>query len=178
MHKTMIVLSGLLAVTALSLGQPAAAQNASAPSQTPPPADARGPAIQAHQMIDLDSLLERLGRDLGKEFVVSPVAPRMLASVDTNVRTASLDSLRALLRANSLIAISSGDQILILPDAFARTMPTRIVQTDDADVSDHEIVTRKRDARSDVGHQQAGDRGLLRQRQAHHGDDQGTDELT
>lgn len=142
MHKTMTVLSALLLVAVLSLVQPAAAQNAPAPSQTPPATDARGPANQAHQMIDLDALLERLGKDLGKEFIVSPVAPRMLAVVDTNVRTASFDSLRALLRANSLFAVSSGDQILILPDTLARSMPTRIVQTDDEDVSDNEIVTR------------------------------------
>ncbi len=47
-----------------------------------------------------------------------------------------------MLRVHGFVAVEIGGQISIVPDAQARLMPTRLLQSDDPSVPDHIMVSR------------------------------------
>jgi len=140
----------LLACTATAHAQ-RAAQGLQQAQQAPSPATqgaAPGPAGPASTAprptpegaIEIRTLVDQVARDLDKEIIIDPrVAGLWGVTTSADV---DYDTLLGILRVNNLVAIETADQILIVPDANARSMPTRLLQEDDARVSDHEIVTR------------------------------------
>jgi len=77
------------------------------------------------------------------EFIIDP---RVNASVeyagDTLTENITYATLLAILRIHGYVAVEIGGVVSIVLDANARTMPTRILQSDDPSVSDHEVVSR------------------------------------
>lgn len=97
-------------------------------------------------MIDVVALIDRLADEMDKEFVLDPRMRAMMPATSARA-DADYESLLAVLRQNGFAAVETADQILIVPDAFLRIQPSRILQADDRRVSDHEIVTRVIDLR-------------------------------
>jgi general secretion pathway protein D len=92
-------------------------------------------------MTDMDELIDRVAAEVGKEIVVDPRVPSEMRGYTTN-NAADYESFQALLRINGYVAIETSDQILVIPEQNFRTSPSRLLQQDDRNVSDHEIVTR------------------------------------
>ncbi|MGD8340900.1 MAG: hypothetical protein PVH89_08965 [Gammaproteobacteria bacterium] len=90
--------------------------------------------------IDIETLVERLASEIDREFIIDPRAARVRGT--TTGDEIDYESLLGLLRVNDLVAIETADQILIIPEANARSMPSPLLQEDDSRVSDHTIVTR------------------------------------
>ena len=93
------------------------------------------------QSIDVNALIERLSDELDKEFILD----RRMSGVfggTTAGEDADYETLLGMLRSSGWMAIETADQILLAPEATARTQPTRLLQEDDSSVSDHEFVTR------------------------------------
>jgi general secretion pathway protein D len=93
------------------------------------------------RMTDMDELIDRVAAEVGKEIVVDPRVPSEMRGYTTN-NAADYESFQALLRINGYVAIETSDQILVIPEQNFRTSPSRLLQQDDRNVSDHEIVTR------------------------------------
>ncbi|MGW8368789.1 MAG: hypothetical protein ACWGPN_08930, partial [Gammaproteobacteria bacterium] len=111
--------------------------------QAAPPANAPAPVLPDGPTIDLNALIDRLGREMGREFIVDPRVPAEVRAGTASLEDADYETLLALLRVNGLIAVDAGDdQVLIMNEAEMRFMPTRLLQQDDSDVSDHEVVAR------------------------------------
>lgn len=102
--------------------------------------EAVAPAGADDSGIDVESLIEQVAEDLGREFIIDPRARGVRGS--TTNSDIDYESLLALLRVNDLVAIETADQILIIPEQISRSMPSPILQDDDSRVSDHTIVTR------------------------------------
>ena len=101
-------------------------------SATPAGPDAEG--------IDLDALIASVADDVDREFIIDPRARGVRGS--TTLNDIDYESLLGMLRVAGLVAIETADQILIIPEANSRSMPSPILQEDDSRVSDHSIVTR------------------------------------
>jgi general secretion pathway protein D len=93
------------------------------------------------RMTNMDALIDRVAVEIGKEIVIDPRLPSEMRGYTTK-DDADYESFQALLRINGYVAIETSDQILIIPEHNARTSPSRLLQQDDRNVSDHEIVTR------------------------------------
>ena len=125
------------------LGGPACAQN--------PPASGRVVTIAGCPSNctiplpgnDLVDLVRQVAANSGMEFIIDP---RVNASVDyagdTLTENITYPTLLAILRIHGYVAVEIGGVVSIVLDANARWMSTRIVQSDDPTVSDHEIVSR------------------------------------
>jgi general secretion pathway protein D len=93
------------------------------------------------QSTNILDLIDRLAGDIDKEIIVDPrLSPDM--SVFTTEAEPDYESLLGVLRLYGYVALETADQILIVPEQNARSNPSRILQEDDRNVSDHEIVTR------------------------------------
>ena len=92
---------------------------------------------------DLVDLVRQVAANSGMEFIIDP---RVNASVeyagDTLTENITYPTLLAILRIHGYVAVEIGGVVSIVLDANARTMPTRILQSDDPSVSDHEVVSR------------------------------------
>ncbi len=139
-----MILKALVAFSAFAvLGGPACAQN--------PPTSGRVVTIAgcpSHCTIplpgnDLVDLVRQVAANSGMEFIIDP---RVNASVeyagDTLTENITYATLLAILRIHGYVAVEIGGVVSIVLDANARTMPTRILQSDDPSVSDHEVVSR------------------------------------
>jgi general secretion pathway protein D len=137
------VLATLLALCAqAALAQPPASPPPAAPTSAAPPIQSPLPVVDG-PAIDLTALLERLGDELDREFIVDPRVPAALRVANTTLDGADYESLLALLRVHALMAVETADdQILVVPESNTRFMPSPVVQEDNARISDHEIVTR------------------------------------
>lgn len=92
-------------------------------------------------VVDIYALIERLAVEMDKEFILDP-RMRGLSGLSTAGDDADYNSLLAILRSNGYAAIEVGDQVRVVPEAIARSEPSRILNEDDGRVSDHAIVTR------------------------------------
>lgn len=90
--------------------------------------------------IDLLTLIERIAEDSNQDFIIDPRVGGLNVFATSN--DLDYDNLLSILRVHGLIALAKDDAILIVPEANARSEATRLLQEDDARVSDHEIVTR------------------------------------
>jgi general secretion pathway protein D len=91
---------------------------------------------------DIRELVRRVAANAGLTFVIDP---RVRASVEyagAPIESIDYTTLLAILRVHGYVSVEIGRQISIVPDANARTMPTRILPSDDPSVSDHEVVSR------------------------------------
>ena len=113
---------------------PGPGQSAGGPAAPPGPGQMPAGAIQIRALVD------QVSADLGREFIIDPRVAGVWGQ--TTNTDPDYETLLGILRTNNLIAVETADQILILPEQNARSMPTRILQDDDRRVSDHEIVTR------------------------------------
>jgi general secretion pathway protein D len=93
------------------------------------------------RMTNMDALIDRVAAEIGKEIVIDPRLPSEMRGYTTK-EGADYNSFQALLRINGYVAIETSDQILVIPEQHSRTSPSRLLQQDDPNVSDHEIVTR------------------------------------
>jgi type II secretory pathway component GspD/PulD (secretin) len=153
MKPRLIAAATLLALcSATALAQPANPNpnSIASPVQQPgSPTPVAGPAAQPlappldGPTLDLRALLEQLGAEMDREFIVDPRVPLQLRVGNTAVDDADYESLLALLRVNGCMALEVADeQILVVPESNMRFLPTPIVQEDNARISDHAIVTR------------------------------------
>jgi len=134
MNRTLLPATGLLLLlTATAHAQPGAE------SQAAPDIAAPAPDPSPHA-IDIYALIDRAADELGKEIVYRRGLPPTVNS--TEGAASDFESLQAALRTIGFMTIEANDQILILPEALGRSSPTRVLQADDRNVSDHEIVTR------------------------------------
>jgi general secretion pathway protein D len=88
----------------------------------------------------IETLIEQLAEDMDREFVIDPRIRGIRSFATTD--DIDYDTLLGILRISDVVAIETGDQIHVMPDANMRWQPTRILQEDDPGVSDHEVVTR------------------------------------
>jgi len=123
-----ILLPCLLLSSSLALAQPPRL----APEPMPP---------LDRQSADLVDLIERVADDMDKEFIYNPATFRGMA-VTSLGEDANYESLRGVLRASGWVTVETADQIYIMNEANARSMPSRVLNEDDRRVSDNEIVTR------------------------------------
>jgi general secretion pathway protein D len=91
--------------------------------------------------IDLHDLVAEVAESTGKEFLIDPRVRARVYSVP-KIDNPTYPILLSVLRLNGYIAVEIGGKVNILPDANARSMPTRLVQRDDSSVPDDEVITR------------------------------------
>lgn len=150
---TAIVIGGLLSFGIAAFAQPPEPRPPAPPAQPPaqpaspaqPPQTAAPADTQSERRepnVLLEDLLRRVGAETGLNFVVDPRAPPRVHVGGTLEATPSYEQLRLILRSHSLMAVEAGGVVHIMPDAMARAVPTRIVQTDNDSIPDDEIVTR------------------------------------
>ena len=118
------------------LRPPAAAETPQRPGARAPDAVAREPNV------DLVELVRRVAEETGREFLIHPVAATRVYLAGTVDGTPSYPVLLSILRLNGFIVFESEGVVNIVPDAFARAVPTRIVQVDNDSIPDDETVTR------------------------------------
>jgi type II secretory pathway component GspD/PulD (secretin) len=92
--------------------------------------------------IDLEELLARVAASSDKEFLIDRRARAHIYVGGTSLEEPSYPLLLSILRANGLAAVEIEGRVHVLPAADARQLPGRLVQRDDAKVSDDEWVTR------------------------------------
>ncbi len=100
---------------------------------------ASGPV--ARLSVDLFELVDQLADEMNREFILDQ---RLAGNpgLTTAAADADYDTLLGILRTLGYVAVDNGEQIRIVPEAVARSLPSPVVQADDRDVSDHTIVTR------------------------------------
>ncbi len=139
-----MILKALVAFSAFAvLGGPACAQNPPASGRVVTiagcPSDCTIP-LPGNYLLDL---VHQVAANSGMEFIIDP---RVNAPVEyagaTPTENITYAVLLAILRVHGYVAVDIGGVVSIVPDANARTMPTRILQSDDPSVSDHEVVSR------------------------------------
>lgn len=163
------LLTLLTVVSACASAQPPAPASPQGQGQTPPPAapapqgmmqvmpapfmppGALSPEIAAAEAeaatrryesgIDLHELVAEVAESTGKEFLIDPRVRARVYSVP-KIDNPTYPILLSVLRLNGYIAVEIGGKVNILPDATARSMPTRLVQRDDSSVPDDEVITR------------------------------------
>lgn len=138
-----VALIALIAVSADALAQ-------DAPQRPRAPGNQQGPNTQAPQAplpedvptVSLEELLEGFERATGREFMIDVRSRRNVYLGGTEAENITYPVLLAVLRSNQLVAVEIGGRINVLPEAFARQLPVRLVQEDDADIPDDEVVSR------------------------------------
>jgi general secretion pathway protein D len=142
----MICASALVSLTAFAQPEQAAPGSRFPPGTTQVAQSDSAPATDsapAGPTIDLTTLIDRLGAEMGREFILDSRVPREVRAGSTAIEDADYDTFLALLRVNGMIAISANDdQIMILSETAMRWSATRVLQDDDRNVSDHEVVAR------------------------------------
>jgi general secretion pathway protein D len=104
-------------------------------------AEAEAATRRYESSVDLHDLVAQVARSTGKEFLIDPrVRARVYSAPRIENPTYAL--LLSVLRLNGYMAVEIGGKVNILPDANARSMPTRLVQRDDSSVPDDEVITR------------------------------------
>ena len=91
---------------------------------------------------DIRELVKRVAADSDMRFVLDP---RVNARVDYEgapIESITYPILLLILRIHGYVAVEIGGVVSIVLDANARTMPTRLLQSDDPSVSDHEVISR------------------------------------
>lgn len=121
-------------------GPGAAGPGAAGPRLAPLPAPASPPSEESRT--DLDELLRRVAGSSGREFLVDARVPARISVRGTAVNDPSYALLLSILRANDLAAVQIDDRTFIVSVDEARQLPTRLVETDDANIPDDEWVTR------------------------------------
>ena len=92
--------------------------------------------------VSLQTLLERVAASSDKEFLVDSRVEQLLYIGGTPIENPTYPILLSILRNNQLVAVQIEDRVNIVPEAFARQLPVRLLQRDDADVPDDEWVSR------------------------------------
>lgn len=148
--------AALLALFAFCAVPALAQQPAAPPRQAPaPPAPAPAPA-PAEQVqiapgadadagqagtIELTELIARIAEAEDRQFLVDPrVSGRVLAVPP--IENPTFDVLLSILRIHSFAAVMIDGRVHIVPDAYARQLPTRVVERDSDDIHDDELVSR------------------------------------
>jgi type II secretory pathway component GspD/PulD (secretin) len=140
------------AVQAQPPGAPRGEQRPAAGSGGQPPASAADPRVLSAAELaertrrdeistDIETLLAQVAASIGKEFLVDPRVRARVFGVPA-IQNPSYSELLSILRVHGYMAVEVGDRVNILPDAYARSMPTRLLQRDDRSVPDDEWVTR------------------------------------
>jgi general secretion pathway protein D len=111
---------------------------------TPPEiaaAEAEAATRRYESGIDLHTFVAEVAESTGKEFLIDPRVRARIYSVP-KIDRPTYPILLSVLRLNGYMAVEIGGKVNILPDANARSMPTRLVQRDDSGVPDDEVITR------------------------------------
>jgi len=90
----------------------------------------------------LRGVIKRVAADADMRFVVDPRVQARVEYTGASIESITYPVLLAILRVHGYVAVEIGGQVSIVPDANARMMPTRILNSDDPSVSDHEVVSR------------------------------------
>jgi general secretion pathway protein D len=114
-----------------------------APAQPVSPSEETPNAVAAapRSGTGLLELIEQLAESTGMEFVVDPRVRADPAYVGGSADM-TYSKLLSILRVYGYAAVQSAGRVHVVPLAAARTLPTRLVEQDDPDLSDDEIVTR------------------------------------
>ncbi|HEX6996487.1 MAG TPA: hypothetical protein VF339_20320 [Gammaproteobacteria bacterium] len=113
-----------------------------APRAVPPQAQPLANVERPEPNVALEDLVRRVAAETGRTFLIDPLAPARIYVGGTIGGTPSYGVLLSILREHGLMAVEVEGVVHIVLDANARSLPTRIVQTDDDSIPDDEIVTR------------------------------------
>jgi general secretion pathway protein D len=91
--------------------------------------------------IPIEDLIAEVARNSDKEFLVDPRVRAHVFAVPA-LEDPTYETLLSVLRMHGYMAVEIGGKVNILPDANARSMPTRLLQRDDNNVPDDEVITR------------------------------------
>jgi general secretion pathway protein D len=119
-------------------------QGAQPIAPTPPEiaaAEAEAATRRYESGMDLHTLVAEVAERTGKEFLIDPRVRARIYSVP-KIERPTYAILLSVLRLNGYMAVEIGGKVNILPDANARSMPTRLLQRDDSSVPDDEVITR------------------------------------
>jgi general secretion pathway protein D len=111
--------------------------------QLPPEVAAERDAFQrrAEASVPIEDLIAEVASSSGKEFLIDPrVRAHVLAVPE--LEDPSYATLLSVLRMHGYMAVEIGGKVNVIPDANARSVPTRLLQRDDSSVPDDEWVTR------------------------------------
>ncbi|MBN1237847.1 MAG: hypothetical protein JXB36_05060 [Gammaproteobacteria bacterium] len=138
--------AALLALSALLTGYVLAQQNAPRPQEAA--RDAEEPVsrsaeatVEDESSVELIELLARVAAAENRQFVVDPRV-RGRARIVPPVETPSYELLLSILRVHGYAAVGDGGTVSVVPDGIARTLPTRVVQSDDDTIPKDELVSR------------------------------------
>ena len=109
-----------------------------------PPADCASECAALAQApeTDIRELIRQVAADASLRIVIDPRVHARVEYAGGPLEDIDYATLLAILRVHGFIATEIGGQTTIIPDANARMMPTRLLQSDDPSVSDHEVVSR------------------------------------
>jgi general secretion pathway protein D len=104
-------------------------------------AEAEAATRRYEDSVDLHALVAEVAESTGKEFLIDPRVRARIYAVP-RIENPTYPTLLSVLRLNGYIAVEIGGKVNIMPDASARSQPSRLLQRDDDSVPDDEIVTR------------------------------------
>jgi general secretion pathway protein D len=104
-------------------------------------AEAEAATRRYEDSVDLHALVAEVAASTDKEFLIDPRVRARVFAVPP-LENPTYATLLSVLRLHGYIAVEIGGKVNIIPDANARSMPTRLLQRDDNNVPDDEIVTR------------------------------------
>ncbi len=92
--------------------------------------------------VGLEEFLQRVAASTDTEFLIDIRSRQNIYVGGTQTEDVTYPILLSILRNNQLMAVEIQGRVNIVPEAFARQMPVRLVQQDDPDVADDEVVSR------------------------------------
>jgi len=98
--------------------------------------------VEAPPGNDIRSLIHQVANETGTRFVIDPRVNARVDFAGDSLETVDYETLLAILRVHGFAVVVVGSELTVIQEPNARVMPTRILQTDDPSVSDHEIVSR------------------------------------
>jgi membrane-bound lytic murein transglycosylase A len=112
------------------------------PKGRPLPAPGPGVAPLAGASVELQSVLDEVGRKTGKRFLLEQRTPVQIRLGSFEPAGVTYPILLGILRNNGLAAVTINDIVNIVPEAAIRSYPLPTVSQDDAALADDEWVTR------------------------------------
>jgi general secretion pathway protein D len=104
-------------------------------------AEAEAATQRYENSVDLYALVAEVAESTGKEFLIDPRVRARIYAVP-KIEDPTYPVLLSVLRLNGYMAVEIGGKVNVIPDANARSQPSRLLQRDDNSVPDDEIVTR------------------------------------
>lgn len=98
--------------------------------------------VEAPPGNDIRNLIRQVANDTGMRFVIDPRVNARVEIAGASLESINYEMLLAILRIHGFAVVATGGELTVIQEPNARAMPTRVLQTDDPSVSDHEVVSR------------------------------------